>query len=80
MDIDDPDDFCLYDFDDDLLREFEEMLGEYPPELPIERFHEDETSNKCKHEFVIVGYGLSYKPYYNCKHCDIKKEDVIKNV
>lgn len=30
----------------------------------------------CKHEFIIVGKGI-YGDYWNCKHCDMKKEDWV---
>jgi hypothetical protein len=32
------------------------------------------SQSECTHEFVIVGTGI-YGDYWNCKHCDVKKED-----
>lgn len=34
------------------------------------------SQQNCRHEFIMVGQGL-YGDYWNCKHCDMKKEDWI---
>lgn len=32
------------------------------------------SQKNCSHHFIIVGTGI-YGDYWNCEHCDIKKED-----
>lgn len=36
--------------------------------------------NNCNHSWILVGNGpVTGEPWYNCKKCDIKKEDYEKN-
>lgn len=72
--------------EDELLKEFEKLLTETPgkskfdelPDAPKEKMKK--LSKFCSHEWIKAGSSpISGIQWWNCKYCDIAKEEYEKS-
>ena len=75
------------DDDDDLLKAFEELLTDTPgknkfddlPDVPKDKMKK--LSKHCSHEWENTGSSpFTGTIWWNCKHCEIAKEDYEKSL
>lgn len=68
-------DIDFWQSDEEWIAEFDAMLGDLP-EIDISDESVDKKAN-CRHEWKCTYVSMLNNDikYYNCKHCDIKKED-----